>query len=363
MLKVRSSLEYSAPMIAAMIERLIRAVGRDPRTVPDIHIEMTPISAAAMPALYRAADCLVAPARAAGWARPVLEAMASGIPVIATATGAHEDLLAEGLAAVVPHADEPVPVAARREEPTAAARWREPDAAALRALMRSALADRRSGRARADGRGRRSSAGTPWTRSPPSFRTRSVRLRVCPGPPPARDGPAEAPGGAQPEQVSFVVQGPVEAAGPAWTARTCAALRAFFPGAEIVLSTWAGTYPKGIAYDALVLSEDPGPVGTNPSNANVNRQLVSTLAGIEASSRPLVVKVRSDLQFHSAALLREWGRRPAAARRCACSTSGYSSPTSSCGARRTSRRSPSTRRTGRAWGPARTSSGCSAPRR
>ena len=77
-----------------------------------------------------------------------------------------------------------------------------------------------------------------------------------------------------------------------------------------MLSTWAGTYPKGIAYDALVLSEDPGPVGTNPSNANVNRQLASTLAGIEASSRPLVVKVRSDLQFHSAALLREWGRRP-----------------------------------------------------
>ena len=120
--------------------------------------------------------------------------------------------------------------------------------------------------------------------------------------------------------------------------------------------------PKGIAYDALVLSEDPGPVGINASNANVNRQLVSTLAGIVASSRPLVVKVRSDLQFHSAALLREWGRRPDRGEALRVSTSGYSSPTSSCGARRTSRRSPSTRRTGRAWGPARTSAGCSAPR-
>jgi hypothetical protein len=121
---------------------------------------------------------------------------------------------------------------------------------------------------------------------------------------------AAATTGARPEEVSFVVQGPVERDGPAWTARTCAALRAFFPGAEIVLSTWAGTDPGGVEHDEVVLSEDPGPVGTNGSNQNVNRQLVSTLAGIRAASRPLVVKVRSDLQFHDATLLEHWGRWP-----------------------------------------------------
>lgn len=85
------------------------------------------------------------------------------------------------------------------------------------------------------------------------------------------------------------------------TARTCAAIRVHFPGAEIVVSSWEGSGVDGLNCDEVVLSPDPGPVP--PSGQNTNRQIIGSLAGIRAASRPLVAKVRSDIVFHSRALL------------------------------------------------------------
>ncbi len=304
-------------MIAAMIERLIRSVGRDPRTVPDIHIAMTPLHRL-RPGFYRAAT-LVAPRPQGTRARGDARCRSS------TATRAHEDLLAEGLAAVVPQTDEPVPEAARREEPTAAARWREADTAALRAPAIGArdVAVACAGRTGAGG-------GRPLARLDALAAVLPDALRAPTGVPGRRRvGPGRARGGARrrADGAGLVRRAGTGRGGrPAWTARTCAALRAFFPGAEIVLSTWAGTYPKEIPYDALVLSEDPGPVGTNPSNANVNRQLVSTLAEIDVSRPPVAKVMRSYRLQRPRRLLREW--RPPARRgegAATCSTSGYSS--------------------------------------
>lgn len=50
----------------------------------------------AMPALYRAADVLVAPYRAEGFCMPVLEAMACGLPAIHTATGPTREFVGDG---------------------------------------------------------------------------------------------------------------------------------------------------------------------------------------------------------------------------------------------------------------------------
>ena len=47
----------------------------------------------AMPSLYRAANVYVSPTRGEGWGRPFMEAMATGLPVIATRWSAHLDFM------------------------------------------------------------------------------------------------------------------------------------------------------------------------------------------------------------------------------------------------------------------------------
>jgi hypothetical protein len=112
--------------------------------------------------------------------------------------------------------------------------------------------------------------------------------------------------GARPRDVSFVVQGPIERSGQMSTARTLASIRAHFPGAEIVISSWEGSDLRGLDYDRSVLSPDPGAVSTFGYNVSTNRLIDSSLAGVQAATRPLVVKLRSDVQFRSDALLAHW---------------------------------------------------------
>jgi GT2 family glycosyltransferase len=50
-----------------------------------------------LPALYRSADCYVSTSRGEGWNLPLLEAMATGLPAIATDWGAHTAYIREGI--------------------------------------------------------------------------------------------------------------------------------------------------------------------------------------------------------------------------------------------------------------------------
>jgi glycosyltransferase involved in cell wall biosynthesis len=302
-IKAWSSLGYDNAAIGDMLQTLFRDLGRDQRTVPDLALEIVPTPRADLPGLYRAADCLVAPSRAQAWGRPVLEAMAAGLPVIGTACGACGELLTPELAFPIDHARVPVPAAGTREEPACIGRWLEPDIGSLRRLMRAAVADRDAGRAV----GERARAAVVARHSIAAVAPVALAALEPVAAPPARPR-ARRHDGAAPDEVSFVVQGPIERDGPAWTDRACAAIRAQFPGAEIVVSSWRGASSAGLDCDEVVLSEDPGPVGSARFNTNVNRQIVSTVAGLRAASRPLVVKLRSDVVFHDAALLDHWGR-------------------------------------------------------
>jgi glycosyltransferase involved in cell wall biosynthesis len=51
-----------------------------------------------LPALYRSADCYVSTSRGEGWNLPLMEAMATGLPSIATDWGGHTAYVREGIA-------------------------------------------------------------------------------------------------------------------------------------------------------------------------------------------------------------------------------------------------------------------------
>ncbi|MGC8668450.1 MAG: WavE lipopolysaccharide synthesis family protein [Chthonomonadales bacterium] len=109
----------------------------------------------------------------------------------------------------------------------------------------------------------------------------------------------------RPKDISFVVQGPIVRSPHVNTADVCASIRTHFSGAEIILSTWEGADVRGVDCDQVVLSKDPGPL---PFAQNTNRQIVSTWAGIEKATRPMLMKTRTDLLFTSSSVLDYWGK-------------------------------------------------------
>ena len=87
-----------------------------------------------MGALYRSADCFVLPTRGEGWGMPVLEAMACGLPTIATAWSGPADFLHDGNGYPL-NVQEMVKAKARCPY-YAGFDWAEPDIEHLRFLMR-----------------------------------------------------------------------------------------------------------------------------------------------------------------------------------------------------------------------------------
>lgn len=87
-----------------------------------------------MGGLYRSADCFVLPTRGEGWGMPILEAMACGLPVIATDWGAQRDFFNEQLGFPL-RVRQLIPAVARSPY-YAGSRWADPDIDHLRYLMR-----------------------------------------------------------------------------------------------------------------------------------------------------------------------------------------------------------------------------------
>ena len=102
------------------------------------------------------------------------------------------------------------------------------------------------------------------------------------------------------EDYCFVVQGAVDLRsykGSYVTLEVLESIRRIYPGAQLILSTWSNQVldevVKGLV-DELVLSEDPGPIKSSDGILNINRQILNSLAGVNAASRKFCIKVRSD---------------------------------------------------------------------
>jgi GT2 family glycosyltransferase len=96
--------------------------------------------------LYRSADCFVAASRGEGWDMPLMEAMACGVPAIATDWGAHTEFVHEGIA--YPLRTRGTIRAIAKCPYYAGFSWSDPDADHLRHLLRHVYEHRDEGRER-----------------------------------------------------------------------------------------------------------------------------------------------------------------------------------------------------------------------
>ncbi len=130
------------------IERQIANLGLDPNG-GRIHFSLNQlIPTYQLGVLYRSADCFVLTTRGEGWGMPVIEAMACGLPVIATDWSAHCDFMNEANAYPLP-VDALVPAQAKCPY-YAGFRWAEPSYSHLRRLMRHVFEHQSEARAKGE---------------------------------------------------------------------------------------------------------------------------------------------------------------------------------------------------------------------
>jgi glycosyltransferase involved in cell wall biosynthesis/predicted Zn-dependent protease len=139
------------------------------------------LSAAEMAGLYRACDCLVHPYRGEGFALPVPEAMACGVPVIVTGHGAALDYCDDTRAFLIPVQEKRFAHKRIGNLETVDYPWlAEPDVGRLAALLRHVVEDPAEARAKAEVGCAHVHAQLTWEKSAAAVEARLVELRRRP---------------------------------------------------------------------------------------------------------------------------------------------------------------------------------------
>ena len=114
------------------------------------------------------------------------------------------------------------------------------------------------------------------------------------------------------EEISIVVQGPViwnkDYYETGWTCEVLNRARHFFPGSEIILSTWKGQNIDGLSFDFVIFNDDPGPLNTK--DRNLNRQIISTSSGLKKATRRYAMKLRTDTIFNNNCMISYFAKYP-----------------------------------------------------
>lgn len=162
----------------------LHAVAANPQA-PAIEIIDEDLTPQQLAALYRSCDVLVHPYRGEGFALPVAEAMASGLPVVVTEHGATSDFCDAEDAYLIPA--ELVPLPQSGFGPTSGSYfWAEPDREALTALLREVVADRAGRAVKARAGRERILGGFTWARV---ARTVAERITALGATVPVRERP------------------------------------------------------------------------------------------------------------------------------------------------------------------------------
>ena len=119
--------------------RCVHASERWRRAPPVILLDEA-IPQAELPSLYKAADAFVLPTRGEGWGRPVMEAMAMGLPAIVTNWSGTTAFISDATAYPLPYELKAAPTGEHHY-------WAEPSVDALRRLMRRVVSRRDEARA------------------------------------------------------------------------------------------------------------------------------------------------------------------------------------------------------------------------
>lgn len=157
------------------VEREIANLGLDPNG-GRIHFSLNQVVPTyQLGVLYRSADCFVLTTRGEGWGMPVIEAMACGLPVIATNWSAHCDFMTESNAYPLP-IEGLVPAQAKCPY-YAGFRWAQPSRSHLRRLMRYVFDHQAEGRAKGECASRYVRANWTWAHAANKIVARLDRIK------------------------------------------------------------------------------------------------------------------------------------------------------------------------------------------
>lgn len=129
--------------LGSELHELLGSTRLEDPEAPEIEYLTTSMEEEDLASLYRACDVFVMPYRGEGFGLPMAEAMACGLPVIATGRGAAMDFLGEDRAYFIPSTRQSIDsVPVGNFQPSAPGFWlEEPDEAALAALLRKVHLD------------------------------------------------------------------------------------------------------------------------------------------------------------------------------------------------------------------------------
>ncbi|OXM86709.1 glycosyl transferase [Paenibacillus rigui] len=152
----------------------IRKLNLGPMSSRILILHNNRIPSETMGSLYRSADCFVLPTRGEGWGMPIMEAMACGLPTIATAWSAQTDFLNENTGYPL-HIKGLVPAEARCTY-YQGLQWAEPDTDHLSFLMRYVYEHQDIARARGLHASQQILTNWAWSRSGDHMKQRLIHI-------------------------------------------------------------------------------------------------------------------------------------------------------------------------------------------